>query len=131
MPQDFPKNLVEFTRTFATAEACAEYLMNLRWPAGFVCPACAAKKGWPTARGGGVGKALVAVAVELEGRKIGRIRLRHIPDATGPTLEAFLRDSVEPGAAVRTDGWSGYAGLAAAGYAHYVAPTRGDHELTL
>ena len=30
-----------------------------------------------------VGKALVAIAVELEGKKLGRVRLRHIPDVSG------------------------------------------------
>jgi transposase-like protein len=40
-----------FTERFATEEACAEYLMQLRWPDGFVCPACGGVRGWATARG--------------------------------------------------------------------------------
>ena len=35
-----------------------------------------------------VGKSLVAIAVELEGRKVGRIRLRHVPDASGQSLDS-------------------------------------------
>ena len=33
-----------------------------------------------------VGKALVAIAVELDGKKVGRIRLRHVPNASGESL---------------------------------------------
>ena len=29
-----------------------------------------------------------------------------------------MRGAIEPGATIQTDGWSGYAGLAAAGYQH-------------
>ena len=39
-------------------------------------------------------------------------------DASGASLEAFLAANVAPPAAVTTDGWPGYAGLGAAGYAH-------------
>lgn len=65
-------------------------------------------------------KALVAVAVEQRGRGLGRVRLRRIPDASAPSLRAFLEEAVEPGALVITDGWSGYAGLRELGYAHRV-----------
>jgi transposase-like protein len=51
MADEFPRNMVEFTKTFATEEACADYLLDLRWPDGFVCPACGGRRGWPTARG--------------------------------------------------------------------------------
>ena len=44
-----------------------------------------------------VGKALVVVAVELEGRKMGRVRLRHIPDASGRSLVGFVTECVEKG----------------------------------
>jgi len=73
-----------------------------------------------------VGKALVAIAVELDGKKVGRIRLRHVPDASGQSLVGFVADCVEPGARVHTDDWSGYAGVAAAGYVHRVTPILGD-----
>ena len=51
-------------------------------------------------------KALVAVAAEEAGAGIGRIRLRHVPDASAASLEAFILEAVEPGSSVRTDGWS-------------------------
>src|SRR5712691_5401619 len=40
-------------------------------------------------------KALVAVAVQIEQRRLGRIRLRRIPDASGQTLMAFVQDVIE------------------------------------
>jgi len=43
---DFPRSLIEFQRRFPDEEACAEYLLALRWPNGFVCPACQQSKGW-------------------------------------------------------------------------------------
>jgi transposase-like protein len=61
-------------------------------------------------------RALIVVAVEEEGRGTGRIRLRHIPDLTRPSLHGFIRDVVEPGATVRTDGLNAYRGLR--GYVH-------------
>jgi transposase-like protein len=39
--QDYPKTWVQFEDWFASDEACAAYLEQLRWPAGFSCPACA------------------------------------------------------------------------------------------
>ena len=49
LPPDLPRprSLLEFTRLFATDEACAEYLFKVRWPNGFVCPKCGSTKGWP------------------------------------------------------------------------------------
>ena len=76
-----------------------------------------------------VGKALVVVAVELEGRRMGRIRLRHVSDASGSSLVGFVSDCVEPGSLVHTDGWRGYRGLKKAGYHHRVTHTAGDSRL--
>ena len=75
-----------------------------------------------------VGKVLVAIAVELEGKKVGRVRLRHIPDASGASLVGFLNDCVAKGSLVRTDDWNGYNGVEAAGFAHRVIPIHGDRE---
>ena len=65
-------------------------------------------------------KALIAVAAQEEGRGIGRIRLRYIPDASGESLHAFIQESITPGSIVHTDGWRGYSGLEAKGYVHQV-----------
>ena len=46
---DFPRSLLEFQQRFPDEEACAAYLAILRWPAGFVCPACGSRRGWALA----------------------------------------------------------------------------------
>jgi len=75
----------------------------------------------PGKRGrGAAGKALVVVMVEVKKGKIGRIRLRRVPNASGPSLEGAVREGVEPGSIVHTDGWGGYSGLSELGYAHEV-----------
>ncbi len=38
--QDYPRTWNEFQDWFASDEACAAYLEQLRWPNGFCCPAC-------------------------------------------------------------------------------------------
>jgi transposase-like protein len=55
--------------------------------------------------------------VQIEKRRLGRIRLRRIP-ASGQTLSAFVRDTVEAGSRVHTDGWLGYEPLRRHGYKH-------------
>ena len=57
------------------------------------------------------GKDLVVIAAQIDGTRIGRIRLRRVPDASAKSLEDAIREGVEPGSAVRTDGWKGYNGL--------------------
>ena len=66
----------------------------------------------------GENKALVAIAAEVRGRGIGRIRLQRVPDASGKSLVSFVRKTVAPGAVVITDGWTAYPGLAQHGYTH-------------
>jgi transposase-like protein len=78
-----------------------------------------------------VGKALVAIAVELDGKKVGRIRLRPIPDASGTSLVGFITDCVEKGTKVHTDDWNGYNGVQKAGYVHRVTPIHGDPQRAL
>lgn len=43
---DYPRSLLEFQQRFADERACADYLIETRWPEGFVCPACGSAKGW-------------------------------------------------------------------------------------
>ncbi len=70
-------------------------------------------------------KAIVAIAVEKNGRGLGRIRLQQIGDVSTDSLLPFVQGAVERGAMVHTDGWRGYAGLAAAGYQHQVTVLSG------
>jgi len=71
-------------------------------------------------------KALIVVAAEEDGRGIGRIRLRHIPDASSLSLLPFIKDSIQPGSSVHTDGWLGYLPLAANDYGHRITYLK-DH----
>lgn len=61
---------------------------------------------------------LVVAAVERGERALGRLRLEVMPDASGATLRAFIGRTVEPGATIISDAWSGYGGLAGADYLH-------------
>jgi transposase-like protein len=218
--EDYPRTVMEFEHRFTSEEACKEYLLQLRWPNGFICPRCHHQEAWETKRGlyhckecdfqasvtagtifqdtrkplqlwframwyvtnqkhgvsaldvqrilglgsyrtawiwlhklrvamvrpgrdrlsgtvevdefyigggkrgkrgrGAAGKALVMVAVQEEGDKIGRIRLRRVSDASAKSLGGGVQECVEPGSVVRTDDWSGYAPLEALGYVHQV-----------
>jgi transposase-like protein len=94
----------------------------------------------PGRRGrGAAGKAKVAGAVEsgrgkTRGRRLGRLRLAAVPDASARSLLGFLGKNVARPATVATDGWSGYAGLAAQGFDHEpinLARSWGDANLRL
>lgn len=65
-------------------------------------------------------KALIVVAAEEDGRRIGRIRMRRIHDASADSLIPFIVDSVESGSVIHTDGWQAYGGLKKEGYRHEV-----------
>jgi transposase-like protein len=88
---------------------------------------------------GAAGKTRVAGAVEsgrgqARGRRLGRLRLAVVPDVSAKSLEGFLATAVAKPATVATDGWSGYGGLAAAGYRHEpvnLAASWGDASLRL
>lgn len=219
--RDYPNTYREFVNMFPDDTACAAYLARLRWPGGFVCPACkmssipwvesrgrlacsncrhqtsvtagtifdktrtpltawfeaawhatTAKNGvsaktlersigvsyrvaWmmlqrfrvamvdaerkplsgdveidetfvggvqkSAKRGRGAIKSVVAIAVEIRQPKgFGRVRMRYVPDASGPSLLPFICDAVARDAVVLTDGWIGYNGLAQFGYARKI-----------
>lgn len=65
-------------------------------------------------------KALVVIAAQEDGKRIGRIRMRRIQDASANSLEPFVEESIEPGSVVHTDGWEGYSGLEKKGYQHKI-----------
>ena len=225
---EYPRNLGEFDRWFATEAGCREYLVNVRWPTGFRCSHCTSDSAWLTRRGlmhcrgcghqasitagtifhgtrsslrlwfqamwwvtaqkngasalglqrilglgsyetawtwlhklrramvrpgrdrlsgdvevdetfvggleagGGrrhVGKkVLIAIAVEIRGPALGRIRLQPIRDSSAESLLPFVREAVNPGSRVITDGWPSYFGLTAAGYIHKRQVIRGSAE---
>lgn len=219
--EDYPRTIADFEARFSQEAACRDYLVRLRWPEGFRCPACGCDKaslvrqtlfqcsrcrrqtsvtagtifqdirkpltmwfravwyvtsqkngasalgiqrvlglgsyqtawtwlhklrramirpdrdrlsGWIEVdetyfggleegrRGRGrVDKALIVIAAQADGQRIGRIRMRCIPDASAESLHRFVKECVEPGSTVHTDAWSGYAGLGKEGYDHEVS----------
>lgn len=94
-----------------------------------------------TGRGTG-NKVLVAIAVELlsfgnekrQGlRKIGRVRLSVIPDASIESLLPFVTENIEMDSEVITDGWPSYSFIKSSGYTHtvFVQKKKKDDESSL
>ena len=48
---EYPETILEFREWFATEDACRDYIAQLRWPQGFVCPRCQNTKAWNMQRG--------------------------------------------------------------------------------
>src|SRR5712692_1920501 len=67
---------------------------------------------------GAAGKVIIAGAVEVRGRRAGRIRLRVVRSVSDESLTGFVKATVEEGSTVLTDGWHSYSGLPAMGYQH-------------
>jgi transposase-like protein len=91
---------------------------------------------WGSQEEGAVGrftehKALIVVGAEEDGKGVGRIRMRRIPDTTKSNLHGFIAEAIEPGSTVRTDGLHSYLGLE--GYVHdrqvQRKQTEGEHLL--
>lgn len=87
----------------------------------------------PGKRGRGAeGKSLVVVAVEIIGKKTGRMRLAKIQAASSENLNEFIVNNIEGSSTIVTDGWSGYNGLTELGYTHQVQKSLvkdGDEEI--
>lgn len=75
---------------------------------------------------GAEGKELVLIAAQIDGKKIGRIRLQRIPDASGSSLENAIKNHIEPGSIIQTDGWQGYNGIGGQGYLQEVVRDESD-----
>jgi len=80
----------------------------------------------PGKRGRGAeGKALVGIAVEDKGEDgIGRIRLRHLENASSASLTPFVKGVVRQGGTIRTDDWLGYSGLTENNFRHVVIQSK-------
>ena len=73
---------------------------------------------------GAEGKTLVAVAVETDGKTMGRARLRTVTSLSRVDLHGFIGSQVQPGALIHTDGLHSYGSLE--GYRH--APRKKSKE---
>ena len=65
-------------------------------------------------------KTLVVVAVEIDGKNIGRVRFGVINDASAESLEIFIKNNVEEGSTIITDGWKSYSRINELGYKHKI-----------
>lgn len=64
-------------------------------------------------------KAVVGIAVEVKDPKgFGRVRLRRLADASEAHVLPFVREVIEPGSLVHTDGSFAYRNLTTHGYRH-------------
>jgi transposase-like protein len=67
-------------------------------------------------------KNTVLMAAEVRGDKIGRIRLKQAYGTSAKPLVGFVRENVEPGSEIITDGGKGYGHLGSFGYRHSPFP---------
>ena len=68
---------------------------------------------------GADGKELIVIAAECSGEKrVGRIRIQRVPDASTEILEAFILANVASGSTIHTDGWRSYNDVGKLGYKH-------------
>jgi transposase-like protein len=69
---------------------------------------------------GAASKTAVVAAVERDEKKkrIGRIRLKVIPDCSSMSLNTFVEENVEPGSTIVTDAWRSYQSIDKERYAH-------------
>ena len=49
--ESYPLDLVEFERQFCSEDACLEYLRQIRWRDGFLCPGCGGTRSWRVGKG--------------------------------------------------------------------------------
>jgi hypothetical protein len=49
--RDYPATLLQLTSRFHDEASCRNYLEQLRWPRGFVCPRCGCVDAWRTGTG--------------------------------------------------------------------------------
>lgn len=63
-------------------------------------------------------KAVVVIAAEEDGSRIGRIRMATVPAPTRKSLHRFVSEVVEPGSVVHTDGRHAFEKLDELGYEH-------------
>lgn len=80
---------------------------------------------------GSENKVLVAIAVEINDKKIGRIRMAVIDSASSDNLHNFVEMTCERGSTIITDGWRGYNGLSDKGYLQETTKHKSDADETL
>ena len=77
---------------------------------------------WGSGEFGEQDHGLIIIGAEVNGTRIGRVRIRPVRSALPRYLHAFVEQCVASGSTIRTDDWHGYVGLARRGYLHEVLP---------
>ncbi len=72
---------------------------------------------------GAENKEVIAVAVETNGKTMGRSKMQHVPNARRESLEPFVKEQVKPGSTVKTDGLTSYFHLSES-YCHHRIPLK-------
>lgn len=75
---------------------------------------------------GSENKAIVLIAAQKEGMRIGRIRLKYIVDASANSIETAIDEMVLQGSTIHTDAWPSYNGIEKMGYKHKVIRDDGN-----
>ena len=69
---------------------------------------------------GAENKVVIAVACELDGKKLGRCRMSVIDNASADSLHGFIDKNIEKGSHLITDDWSGFSGIEAKSYTRQI-----------
>jgi transposase-like protein len=65
-------------------------------------------------------KLLVVIVAQEDGKRIGRIQLQCVTDASARSLSPAVEQAVESVSIVKTDDWNGYNGLNQLSYLHEI-----------
>jgi hypothetical protein len=77
---------------------------------------------WSSGEFGEEERGMIIIGAEVDGTRIGRVRMQPVRNALPRYLHAFVEQCVVSGSTIRTDGWHGYVGLAQKGYLHEALP---------
>ena len=69
---------------------------------------------------GADGKAIVIIAIELVGSFTGRVRVEIIENANRKCINDFIKNNIESGSTIITDGWKGYVDVTKMKYKHKI-----------
>jgi ISXO2-like transposase domain/Transposase zinc-ribbon domain len=88
--------------------------------------------------GGYKNKELIGVAAEIDGNKVGRIRLKHLKNRSADEIQGFIKSSISLGSTIVTDRHKSYISIIEKGYGHnpqrkpyYWEEVNGDDERLL
>ena len=70
---------------------------------------------WSSGEFGEEERGMIIIGAEVDGTRIGRVRMQPVRNALPRYLHAFVEQCVVSGSAIRTDDWHGYVGLAQKG----------------